>query len=129
MRLISERSHLDANIDRLASYLSERDGVNREFAEALIRRGICFVVVKRHGRPFFAPSRFVGYRNNSRHAHMGNDEKDGRETSAATASLLRKEPELNAQLESEYIAFCAPLNVEVRPTGNFGVSRKFWDNR
>lgn len=129
MRLISERRELDANIDRLASYLSERDGANREFAEALIQRGICFVVAKKHGRPFFAPSRFVGYRNNSRHAHMGNDEKDGRETNDAIASVLRREPELNAQLEKEYMAFCATLDLEVRPTGNFGVSRKFWDAR
>lgn len=51
--------------------------------------------------------------------------RTGRETNDAITSVLRREPELNAQPEKEYMAFCATLNLEVRPTGNFGVSRKF----
>jgi 5-methylcytosine-specific restriction protein A len=129
MGLVKSIMELQANVDRLAVYLAEQDGPNREFAQGLVRRGIDFVVVRRDRRPFFAPSRFVGYRNNSRHAHASNLDKDGRKTTRAIKTLLGKRATPDARLEREYAAFCAGIDVTAPPRGAFAGLRKFWDLR
>lgn len=82
MDLITNNTELFQNIARL-SECRQATGADRSFALGLIRHGICFVITEENGSPFFAPSRFVGYRTNSRHDHVRNDDKDGRETNAA----------------------------------------------
>ncbi len=111
MKLVSRTAEIHANIDQLASYLSERSGLNREFSKRLVQRGICFVIATRNGRDFFAPSRFVGYKSNSRHAHEANNEKDGRQTNLAITRVLGREPKTDARSEREYVAFCSKLGV------------------
>lgn len=127
MDLISSKAELAANIDTLRGYLSS-NGVDKEFAVELIRSGTCFVVTTRGAAILFAPSRFVGYAQNSRHDHGTNEDKDGRETNAALERLLRKPPLHNAVLEQQYDQFCLSLGASLRKAP-FGVTRKFWDLR
>jgi len=65
-------SEIEKNARLLSSYLSAGRSTDVDFAKALLRRGICFVVVQLRGGDFFAPSRFVGYAANSRQAHQQN---------------------------------------------------------
>lgn len=129
MRPVSRLSEVEANIRLLASYVAEGSGIDAEFAKGLIERGICFVVVRRGGTHFSAPSRFVGYVGNSRRTHAQTQEKDGRETNRALIELTGSRPRPSQRLEREYRAFCARLGISPRAAGSFGVIRKFWDLR
>jgi hypothetical protein len=127
MELITKKSELFANIQTLRRYLRD-PGVDRDFALGLVRLGICFAITEEDGNAFFAPSRFVGYRGNTRHHHSNNDEKDGRKTNAALEQFLRAPPTPSETLEREYEQFCAALGIQVRKAP-FGIARKFWDLR
>ena len=127
MDLITRNTELSENIARLREYL-QATGADRDFALDLIRHGICFVITEENGTPVFAPSRFVGYRSNSRHDHVHNEDKDGRETNAALEAILNTPPVLSATLEAEYEQFCTSLGISVRKAP-FGITRKFWDLR
>jgi putative restriction endonuclease len=127
MELIATKAELSENVARLQQYLHE-SGADRDFAVDLIRQGICFVVTEQNGKPFFSPSRFVGYRSNTRHDHLHNDDKDGRETNAALEDILKSPPAGSDVLEAEYEQFCTSLGIAVRKAP-FGIARKFWDLR
>ncbi len=127
MDLITKKSELIGNIAKLQEYLTAT-GIDRDFAVNLIRNGICFVVTEHNGKLFFAPSRFVGYRNNSRHDHEHNADKDGRETNAAIEAILKAPPIPSQTLEREYERFCVSIGTQVRKAP-FGIVRKFWDLR
>src|SRR4051812_27773733 len=127
MELITRKAELTENIARLQRYL-EAPGADRDFALDLIRQGICFVVTEENGKAFFAPSRFIGYRSNTRHDHVHNDDKDGRETNAALEAILLGPPAASAPVENEYDQFCTSLGLNLRKAP-FGITRKFWDLR
>lgn len=127
MELITRKAELTDNIARLQQYL-QGSGPDRDFALDLIRQGICFVVTEQDGKAFFAPSRFVGYRSNTRHDHVHNEDKDGRETNAALEAILLAPPAASEELEGEYDQFCASLGLNLRKAP-FGITRKFWDLR
>jgi hypothetical protein len=127
MELITQKAELVVNIARLQDYV-RGSGADRDFAFELIRQGICFVVTEQDGKPFFSPSRFIGYRSNTRHDHVHNEDKDGRETNAALEAILSSPPVTSGPLEAEYEQFCTSLGISVRKAP-FGITRKFWDLR
>ena len=127
MELITQKAELADNIGRLQEYL-RGSGADRDFALDLIRKGICFVVTEQDGKPFFSPSRFIGYRSNTRHDHVHNEDKDGRETNAALGVILSSPPVTSDPLDAEYEQFCTSLGISVRKAP-FGIARKFWDLR
>ena len=129
MEFIKTQGELTANSNRLSEYLREGSGPNADFAKALVQRGICFVVSRIDGKDFFAPSRFVGYAKNNRQDHILNHDKDGRDTNPVISDIIGTEPHANTTLERGYTSFCHRFSIEVRPAGNFGVARKFWDIR
>ncbi|MFH0980457.1 MAG: hypothetical protein V2A79_02830 [Planctomycetota bacterium] len=51
MELITNKSELTENIGRLKQYL-QKAGVDQDFALALIRNGICFVVTEDNANPY-----------------------------------------------------------------------------
>jgi hypothetical protein len=87
MDLITTESEVLVNIETLKQYL-QSSGIDRDFVLDLIQLGICFVVTEENAAPFFAPNRFIGYRNNTRHDHLHNEDKDTR--------LQRFEPRASA---------------------------------
>ena len=128
MRLVTRPSELEANLRVLQSYLADADGADAEFARSLVKKGICFVVVRHRGKDFFAPSRFVGGAGNSRRRHLSGM-RDGRETNEALISLIGAPPKASRTLELAYRPFCSRLGITPRVAGTFGVTRKFWDLR
>ena len=127
MKLISSQSDLTRNIERFAKYLEEAEGPDADFARGLLRKGVCFVAMSIGSKEVFAPSRFIGYENNSREVHLKNDQKDGRETTPVITRLLGSPPVAEGNLELRYTQFCNGLGIEPYATGAFGVKRKFWD--
>jgi len=126
MRFVRTRKELDLNLSRFTRYLRSSDDGERQFYCDRLAQGICFVVFRRSGHLLFAPSRFVGYAQNSPHRHQRNDRKDGRDTNRVLTRLLGCSPEHDATLEREYYRACAKVNVEPRATGAFRVKRKYW---
>ncbi|MCB1660680.1 MAG: HNH endonuclease, partial [Pseudomonadales bacterium] len=74
----------------------------------------------------FAPSRFIGYANNTIDKHEANHSKDGRETTPKISKLLGKDCVFDEELEKSYREFCQALGFEANDTGAFGVKRKYW---
>lgn len=125
MDLITKESEVLANIETLKQYLN---GAERDFALDLLRHGVCFVITEENGRPFFAPSRFIGYRGNTRNDHLHNEEKYGGATNAALEGVFGSEARPSEALEQEYEKFCFTIGARVRKAP-FGNERKFWDRR
>lgn len=126
MDLVSNRDQIWQNIEELERLreMNEERG-HRDYL-SLIRRGTCFVPYKSGRGLAFAPSRFIGYVENTLSKHAANDCKDGRKTNPAITDLLGYPPVEDAELDEKYRAFCESLGFEARPTGNFGAPRKFW---
>ncbi len=64
-----------------------------------MERGICLVIINVDDRPSFAPSRFIGYANNTRDSHQRNPSRDGRITNDVIKELLGSEPSPNQAFE------------------------------
>lgn len=126
MRTISTYDELIENVDTLKAYMVSKDAEDHSFACKLIRLGVCFVVHIVDGKPFFAPSRFIGYRNNTRTFHLKNQSRDGRVTNEVIDSIVGTKPSRSKALDQEYRKFCVRLGIEPRENGPFGSERRFW---
>lgn len=122
IELVSKESQLIENAKRLYSY---RNGIHREFYVNLIARGATFVVVQVNDEFIFAPSRFVGYIDNSFEKYEYVSQKtdsgfDGRTTNQKISKLLGKDRE-DALLDEEYLRYCE--KNEIAPNNK---KRKYW---
>ncbi len=126
MEVVETLAEIDANLQQLEAYLASADSADREFARSLIRRGLCFVVADRADGLFFGPSRFDGYRANTRDAHSLSEDKDGRETNPAITSILGRDHVESAELETAYERFCDRVGVEYRDLTGMNIRRKYW---
>jgi len=66
----------------------------------------------RNGRRIFAPSRFVGYKNNNPARHDRNDEKSGWETNRAISGILGANPGLSRALDGDFKNYCGRHGIE-----------------
>lgn len=126
MQAIDSIDEIHDNCFTILSYLSEANSENRSFAEHLIAAGTCFLPVYVDEKLLFCPSRFIGYHQNNRTMHT-TSEKDGRQTNKWISRVLNHTPAENAAYESQYVQFCSELGFAARPTGSFGVKRKYWN--
>src|SRR4051794_35948997 len=111
MEVVETPADIEANLRRLEAYLSSSHPEDREFAQALVRAARCLVVARRGDALIFGPSRFVGYRDNSRAEHEANEDKDGRETNDAVSRALQRDWVTDPRLEERYHEFCARIAV------------------
>lgn len=93
----------------------------RKFAMYLIQRGHNFVAYKVQSEWHFAPSRFVGYKDNNMYKHLNNDSKDGKETTPIINGIAKKELCFDPILEKAYIEYCELLNIELHHN-----KRQYW---
>ena len=98
MRTVRNLNELGANIQKIDEYLAAAKDPEHSFAIDLIKKGICFVVVKVNDSYKFYPSRFLGYAFNSMEAHLDNELKDGRETNPVISEILGNKPMPNFEL-------------------------------
>lgn len=127
MELISDLRELKINLLTLERYMSSNNQVERDFHRNLIKLGINFVVYKKNNIHFFAPSRFIGYKNNSMSNHINNKYKDGKETTPKINDILRFHCNYNSKLEIEYRNFCNILGFDAKEKGTYGKRRKYWE--
>jgi 5-methylcytosine-specific restriction protein A len=125
MKLINTKNQLINNIDTLEGYLTEGHDYSNSEATALVKRGTCFVAYNIDKEIRFAPSRFIGYVDNTLDKHSAS-EKDGRETNKAIIKILGKKPQPNEKLNEKYLEYCNRLGIQPSEKGSFGAPRKFW---
>lgn len=115
--LISNIDELIQNIETVESYINE-DASQEQYDSmaAYIKRGHNFVAYKVDEKWHFAPSRFVGYKQNNLELHeeyCDNNLVSGTKTDDRLNSRLifgaEKQP--NTRLDSNYKKFCKWLNV------------------
>ncbi len=129
MELITQWKQLAANIRTLGNGIASSNAEERDDHRELVKQGTCFVVVVLDGMTIFAPSRFVGYVDNTLARHIAGERGDGRKTNKAIRAItgLRWAP--NVDLEALYIQYCYSLGLVPRKAGAFGAPRKFIDLR
>ena len=118
--VINTKTQLIKNLDRVESYLSSASEELYGTMAQYIARGKVFVSYIVDGSYHFAPSRFVGYKDNTLVKHQNNDEKDGRITTPAISKLLGPR-KFDSGLENEYLKYCEWLGV---PAAN--KKRTYW---
>ena len=120
MKLINKIEQLIENISTVENYLTE--GTVEEQAEVsdLIRRGSCLIAYEINGEVRFAPSRFLGYVNNSLKKHI-RSQVDGRETNVELNKILGSQPLPNEKLRAKYLKYCNNLGLKADDK-----KHKFW---
>ncbi len=93
MELINSIRDLEENLLTLEKYKESDDYRYVKFYKDLIKRGRCFGAYKKNGQYLFAPSRFIGYKNNNMEDHLANDEKDGKETNPVIDKMIGMQSE------------------------------------
>lgn len=129
MSVVTTLNDIKGNLWRLEAYLASTDPKEREFAQELVRLGRCFVVTSGPNGFLFAPSRFIGYRNNSRSVHLAyiaRGGRDGKKTTPIISKLLQQEPIQSTALEREYRRFCKRIGIAYRDLAGTSIRRKYW---
>ncbi|MDO8281598.1 MAG: hypothetical protein Q7U10_03070 [Thermodesulfovibrionia bacterium] len=122
MVLIESLDDLKANLLTLEKYRNSNEARYTEFYKEIIRRGACFIVYMNDENIHFAPSRFIGYKNNNMNDHIGSNTKDGRVTNPVIDKIIGNKSEQNRSRELEYMKFCNELGVDA-----WKRKKKFWE--
>ena len=109
--LISSKAQLIKNLDRVEGDLSSSSSELSETMAQYIARGRVFVTYIVNGKYHFAPSRFVGYKDNTLVKHQNNNEKDGTITTPAISKILGVKNQFYLELEEAYLTYCDWLGV------------------
>lgn len=125
MKLISVKEQLLSNIETVENYLAEGTDIEKADMHKLIANGRCFVAYEVDKEIRFAPSRFLGYVNNSLRKHFTARDKrevDGRDTNPAISASLEQRLSPSEELEKQYLSYCSNLGIEAANHKN----RKYW---
>lgn len=107
--LIKTKEDLINNLNQIEVYLK-----NFESAEEMknyIRRGKNFVMYKFVNEYHFAPSRFVGYLNNTLIKHNKNESKHGWKTYGCITQILSQQCRYDDRCEKLFIQYCSDLSI------------------
>lgn len=127
MNTVTTLEQLNTNLKKLEYYLQMGTADEQEEARRFIERGTCFLAYNDGARLRFAPSRFIGYENNTFDKHSSNETRHGGVTNPAISRLLKtRQPLVDTDLEEQYQQYCHSLGITPRPKGSFGASRKYW---
>lgn len=114
--LIKSITELIYNIFRIEEYLTSSDEESKKVEMSkYIKRGRNFICYKIEDGYHFAPSRFIGYKDNTLRKHENNrlDHKvDGRETDKVLNGLFKKKCKADEEIENMYRKYCEDLRVE-----------------
>jgi len=125
MNTINTRPELRENLSTLERYMDSADVDEKEFHRGLVEKGTCFVADQKGSRYLFAPSRFVGYKQNTMILHQQNASKHGSYTNRAIDKILGP-CRADTTLNELYRKFCTELGFPARAKGTCGNERKFW---
>lgn len=120
---------VQTNLETLHRLSRSKKKAERDFALGLIRNGIAFVIGEVEGTTVFAPSRFVGYQDNSMARHLANKTKNGGTTNTAITRVLEAQRRGSPHLEEEYVKYWRSLARSDAELATYKIPRLFWDTR
>lgn len=122
MELINSIEQLRNNITQFEKYLASDNGDEERIKTLdLIRRGRNFVAYKVEGEYRFAPSRFLGYINNTILSHSKSLQKHGTYTTQRISKILKMQDCYHEKLNNLYLKYCNTL--EIAP---YNYNHTFW---
>ncbi len=124
-RRIENKTELINNLQTVEYYLSCAEGEeNRDAMISLIGNGTIFVAYRYKGQMHFAPSRFIGYLNNTLLVHLiKNNGKHGTYTSSRIDEILSVR-DYDDDLENAYLTYCDLIGATPKKMVN--AQRKYW---
>lgn len=108
---IESRVDVVKNIYTLYSYANSSEAEDKEWAIQRFSNGKWFVVEPFVNTLFFAPSRFVGYKNNTREKHISNY-GDGTQTNKKLRELSLYKEMSDEYLSEQFECFMKTLGIE-----------------
>lgn len=108
---IESRVDVINNIYTLYSYANSSEAEDKEWAIQRFSNGKWFVVEPFVNTLFFAPSRFVGYKNNTREKHISNY-GDGTQTNKKLRELSLYKEMSDEYLSEQFECFMKTLGIE-----------------
>lgn len=108
---IESRVDVINNIYTLYSYANSSEAEDKEWAIQRFSNGKWFVVEPFANTLFFAPSRFVGYKNNTREKHISNY-GDGTQTNKKLRELSLYKEMSDEYLSEQFECFMKTLGIE-----------------
>lgn len=108
--LVANKEQIINNLNKIEEYLNGSDETFEVMAK-YIANGRVLLAYEIGGEWHYAPSRFVGYTNNSLISHKNNEEKDGRKTTPLISGILKEINKQDEKLEKSYKAYCRMLDV------------------
>lgn len=113
MKLVENENDIINNIVTFDKYRISKKPTEKTFYKNSVKRGKCFLTYSVDGNWYFAPSRFIGYAENSEASHLQNKDKDGRETNPKLEKIFRAKFLEKKQMETLYEQRCYLLDLEV----------------
>ena len=132
MKLIETLEELKENARTLSAYLRSGDTVKQSFAKDLVRRGKCFVVFEFEDGLKFFPSRFLGYKSNTREKHDHGKAMrlvDGKETNPRIDAILNCRSLPSEELKAGYVRFCESIGIHRHINKESKDKPRFWEDK
>lgn len=118
---IENIDELRMNLEQIEDYLRDSDDTIAGEMKDYIRRGKDFVAYKYGDKLHFAPSRYVGYKNNTLDKHCKNKNKHGWRTYSSINSVLGHKCCYNEKYEQLFLNYCTYLGIVP-----YKKERKYW---
>ncbi|MCW3835051.1 GIY-YIG nuclease family protein [Sphingomonas canadensis] len=119
--LIETLEDLTRNLMAFERLRSDPGDPERGSYLGFVQRGHCFLPYTTPDGIAFAPSRLLGYKENTLERHAANGGKDGRDSDPAIAGIVGSTYAESAELERAYRAFCGANGLSVHDR-----KRKYW---
>lgn len=124
--LVQSLSDIERNVDTLIDAIHSNSPDRQKFAD-WVRNGAVFYPYQ-FGRVIaFAPSRFIGYKHNSRKKHealIANGTADGKDTNPAISKIVGSRNVADEKLEIAFQRYCALIDVVP-----LNKKRSFWRSK
>jgi HNH endonuclease len=123
--LVENLSDIEKNVDTLIDAIHSDTPDRQRFAD-WVKAGAVFYPYQFGRILAFAPSRFIGYKNNSRQKHekfVANGTADGKTTNPVISKIVGSRNVPDASLELAFQRYCSIIGVEP-----FNKKRTFWAN-
>ncbi len=120
LQFVENTEQVIENIKTLEQYLISENADEKQFAQDLIKKGRSMVIYKVNGHNHFAPIRFLGFKKNSKSAHLENEKRESRDTAPAMQTLMGK-PFSHEAIEKEFLAYANKFKGSTLKS-----KRKYW---
>lgn len=120
--MIETVQELAVNMAEFYSYKESSSDDDTAFFTEILKRGRIFVCTRVGKELHFCPSRFIGYKYNTRKKHELSLRKNGTQTTNRINKILKQTNKSNPELEAEFSKFCKQLAIEP-----IKIERKFWE--